>query len=275
MQLFNRKAAVVIGDVRVEGLRMSFQVTNSNDSEANTASVEISNLSEDTRGRILSQADGKKPQFIIEAGYKEVFGEIYKGKALEVSSTKTRDGWTLLAEAKDGQDELSSIVNVSMAPNVTMDKVVQRIAEGMGVKFKKAIARIQKGDINGGVTKFLTGVVAYGRGMTELDTIADKLGFEWSVQGGELEVRLPDETNSGESYTFDEDTGLVGSPQFVFDDSKRFVEFTTLLVPGLRPNGLVELESREFAGAYKMTRIDHTGDTHGDVWNSLVTARGV
>lgn len=275
-------------------LRIAFNVVNSTDPEANTADVVISNLSEHTRNELLKKTI--KPQLLIEAGYDEAFGQIYRGKAIELEARVENTGWTLRAAGKDGLDALRSVVNVSLAPNSTLDHAFEQIQnklKTLGINSADAVNRVKKGDIAAGAAKLVDGFVGFGRYLTEMDKLTGKIGAEWSIQGEKLEIRLPAETLPGTALQISPSSGLIGSPERIYDEtlnkgtkskkaaaknhksSDLIIRFTSLLQPDLRPYARIEMDSREFKGSFRVERVEHVGDTHGQEWSSTVEAKRI
>jgi hypothetical protein len=273
--LYNRKVSVRLADIEISELRIVFSIVNSTDQEANAADVQIYNLSESTRGRLLTNPD--RNALIVEAGYDEVFGEIYKGKTIGIDAHREGTSWVLRAAAKDGLDALRQVVNVSLAPGAKLDNAFTGTLSQLGVGVNEAIKRIRQGDIAAGTKTLIDGFVGFGRGMDELDKLTKKIGAEWSIQGEELQIRLPNETVGREIYVHPR-TGLVGSPERLYDEQRpgvHLVRFRSLLQPGFRPYARVELDSRSFSGTYRVEKVEHSGDTHGAEWTSVVEAREI
>lgn len=286
MRLFKRKCSVRIGDVEVSDLRIIFSVSNSTDQESNSAEASVFNLNEDNRNRLLT---GKlKPALTIEAGYDQVFGEIYRGKAVEVDQRKDGTNWVLRAAGKDGLDALRKVVNVSLSPGASLDKAFVETLRQLGINTGSAIDRVKKGDIAAATKTMVDGFIAFGRGMDELDKITKKIGAEWSVQGEELQIRLPNETLPGSALLIGPTTGLIDSPERVYSEAvkgdrsadkassgKLIIRFRHLLLPDFRPYQRIEMDSRSFKGAYRVEKVEHSGDTHGGEWLSTVEAKAL
>ncbi len=103
-----------------------------------------------------------------------------------------------------------------------------------------------------------------------LEELSQRAGLEWTVQDGQLYLVGPTSTRRDRVYVVSAATGLIGTPEIVTKTKKRRekvtgIRFQTLLLGELRPNHLVQLESREFRGAYKAERVMHQG---GNGWES-------
>lgn len=273
MRLYNRKATVTLNDVEVSDLRLTFSVKNTTDPEANEAEAEIYNLNENTRGRITAL---DRPRLVIEAGYEDVFGEIFRGKSVQVYSYKGRTGWVTKAQAKDGADALRKMINVSLAPGASLEQAFTGVAKQLGLNVNQVVQKVKSGNFAEATKTLVDGFVAFGRGLNELDKVSKKLGAEFSVQGEELHVMLPSETLQASAILVSDETGLIGSPERIYDEKRPnvlIVRFQHLLLPDFRPYARAELSTREFGGGFRIEKVEHQGDTHNaQQWISTVEA---
>lgn len=245
-------------------LRISFKVERSLESKSNKAQAQIFNLNEDTRGRIATRT--KLPQFIIEAGYRDTYAQVFEGQAVEITTTRNAPGVVTTVKAQDGFKASKERFVKSYTPGVKVGDVIGDIAASLGVNAKKSIARAKAGDFTGGVKQLFSGLSVSGNSQTELDKLAKTYGFDWSIQDGELQVLLPTETTTEESVVLGPDTGLVGSPERVLDEKKPgkiFVRGRSLLQPKIKPGRRLEIESNEISGSYRVLSVTHTGQSDG------------
>lgn len=284
-QLFRRRCAITVNDLRfnsdsVDSFRMTFRVERSSESNANTAEAQIFNLSQTSQGRIAVD----KPQFVIEAGYLDTVGTLFKGTAVSVSSSPQKPNIITEIKAADGLNEGRARVTGALAPGAELQQAIRLIAKSINVGAKKAIERAKQGDFDGSVKVFFNGLTLSGSAKRELDKLAESHGFEWSIQDGELEILLPGETIEETAVVVSPTTGLIGSPVRVLEEKKTNGDTTTkvtgkkptiivirgksLLQAGIRPNRRIDIRSEPVTGLFKIRKVTHVGDTHGAEWSS-------
>ena len=278
--LFDRRVAITVGEFRfvsdpsltaepivladgrlARGFKTAFKVELSHESKANKAQAQVWNLNEDTRGKISTPE--QKPQFIIEAGYRDTFSQIFKGEAVEITTTRNAPGVVTTMKAQDG---FKARISKSFSPGVNVGDVIGDVMESLGVNAKKGIARAKSGDLTGGVKQLFSGFTASGSSRDELDKMAKTYGFDWSIQDGELQVLLPEETTSEEAIVLNSSTGLIGSPIRVIDDKKpkaNIARGRALIIPKIKPGRRLELESNEISGSFRILKVTLTGQSDG------------
>lgn len=281
--LFGRRVAITLGTFRfvsdaspdgspvllddgskLYGFRVTFKVERSHESTGNKAQAQIFNANEDSRGKF---SDGRpRPHFIIEAGYRDTFGQLFAGEAVEISTTRNAPGIVTTIKAKDGFSASRQRIVKSFAPGANAGDVIADIAKSLGINASKAIARAKAGDFTGGIQRFFNGVSLSGNSKAEMDKFARTYGFDWSIQDGELQMLLPEETTKEEAVLLSADTGLIGSPARVYDDMKPravIMKGRSLLNPKIRPGRRLELESVEVSGSFRALKVEHAGQSDG------------
>ena len=264
-RLWERDLAVTVlppggAGVRITGLRVSFTVEKTTSAAPNSLEVRITNPSDDTSATLLK----RDYTLMLEAGYKDSVELLYVGDILEARDEWAAPDRTVTLSCGDGAKAIrKSTIFASFRGGTTAKQIFARLADAMGVPL---------GPI-GGIdnTQYVNGFSAAGSTRTALDTLTRRLGASWSIQDGELIVRAANEPEKGTLIQLDPDCGLVGSPE----RTDTGVRFKSLLQPRIRPGRKVRLKSRSLSGDYLVTKVTHTGDTHGDDWCSDVEARGI
>jgi len=282
-RLYIRETTVTVNDVqvvndrtvaglRVPGLRINFDVTRDLKGKTNRVLCNIFNLKEATRNKMAVD----KPIVEIEAGYTENFGVIFAGTGTQVTSEKTATGYVTAIEGKDGFRTLTRFLNESFAPNIPFQTVLLAVVNSLGVDVTQA-----KLDINAGI--FTTdlakqGYVLSGRADKLLDGFAKTFDFTWSIQNNELIMVLRDEAVVGSAILLTPTTGLVGSPLQILDEKRpniKMIKGRSLLHPGIIPGRRLLIEASQAEGIYKVNKIQHRGDTHGDDWHTNFEAQEI
>lgn len=269
--LFGRYAELLVGKADQEGLdlsdfRIEFEITKSNDPTANSGKISIYNLSQESR-TFMEQETNKDNPFLIQlnAGYtgNSTAGEsvgIYTGEILRAEHYKKGGDIVTALECSDsGSAIANSTVNVSYKAGTPLLTFLNAIAQQMNVE----VGEIQ--NISG--KQFLRPYAGSGKARNQLDFVAAQVGGEWSIQDGVLQIIQPEGSLEGNAILLTSETGLIGSPNKKQDDQGQTeVQFTALLQPLLKPDGLVRLESRFLEGDFKIKKLTHKGDTRSGPW---------
>lgn len=273
--LYKRSVVVFVADRRIEGLRVSFKITKTLDSTANKCAVSIYGLNEASRSVIKST---KKPPLILEVGHEEERGIIFSGEGTRPISEKGRDGWVTTIEGLTGMSAGRRFVNEGFGPGAKPGDVIRKIADKMGVKSKEAFARLKAGDFDGAVSTFAQGITISGPAKPELDKLARTLGFEWSIQDGELQILKPAEVAKNQAIKLSLESGLIGTPKPIKDEKRPgvpLVKATAILQPGFVPGRQVVIESETVVGRFKLEKVDMSGDTHGQAFFADLEGREI
>lgn len=270
-----REARVTVGGEAVrQGLDVAFRVERTRTREPNKCELRIWNLNADHRGQL--QRLGKTDQVVIEAGYAGSIGEIFRGTVREASSAKERVDWVSVIEASDGGEAVrSSRINQSFPPGTTVGRVIEAVATKLGVGVGNATRALLQGSqlrlgTKGLGREFTEGTIVSGSVADELTRLLASTGFEWSVQGEQLQVveigaalRKPPVRLAAPGL-ISHGTGLVGSPEV---GSNGVVRARALLNAELVPGRLVEIESRQvLQSTFGILRSDFLADTSGQDW---------
>jgi hypothetical protein len=52
-----------------------------------------------------------------------------------------------------------------------------------------------------------------------------------------------------------------------------YLKVKSVLQPGLRPGRGLQLQSAAYSGLFRIEKVKHEGDTHGQTWTSDIEAR--
>jgi hypothetical protein len=268
--LFERVCSVIVGTLRVDGLRVVFRVDKSTAKEPNTLDLQVTNLSEQSRAAM--QRKGLRVQVL--AGYAAQAAVIFTGDLRTADHVHAGTEWTTKITAGDGERAYQhDHVSESFAPNTPAADVVRRLVRRLGVDPGEAlqVAATLQG-------AFEHGFVAHGKVSAVLDRVLGSRGMGWSVQDGRLQLLRPGETAPGSAVVLSPDAGLVGSPEAgtpAVKGGPAVLKARSLLQPTLRPGGLVDLRSAAHRGQFRVEKVTHTGDTAGGDWYSDVELRAL
>ncbi len=264
-RLWNRYVAVTLGskeggdEVRFDRLRVIFQVEKTSESNPNTAKISIFNLSPE--GRAL--AEREKAIVILEVGYGENIEQLFYGDITRAYISRQGPDWVTTVECGDGSDALRSAhIDKSYAPGSDLKQVIRDVAQSFVDQGKVVMGSL----LGISSDKAQTGIAVSGGSKQVMDELTAKQNLEWSVQDNTLQV-LPKDQDSGlQAVLLTAETGLVGSPVKREIDGGVGVEFKSLIQPQLVPGRLVQIQSREVDGIYKLRTVTFAGDTHGQAF---------
>ena len=255
-RLYGRKVYLVIGPEgakgrRLEGLRVAWSIKKGQQKKPDPAKLQVYNLSADTRSFI--EQDGALVQ--LYAGYEDKPGLLFIGQVDEVDHKRDGKDWVTEIEARDGGKQYAGGLMSETYEATDSNRIIERIAESMGLTHVRRPADLE-------VVTFEYGLSVFGPGRDHLDQLTESLGAEWSIQGGELVITKTGEP-TGEPVVF-LDTGEGGTTNtglIRVDKTKKGIKALALSNGNIKPKGRVSIRSRKFTGLYKVTSLEHKGDS--------------
>lgn len=256
----------------IEGLRAQFNVQKDLASGPNKAEIKITNLSERTRSG-LQEKGGK---VLLFAGHEANQALIFRGDIRTIDHLFEGPNVITQIEAGDGERAyLNAFMSESFAPGIKIPKVIQIACKHLGLDISdvdtsvKALAGKQLDN----------GYVAFGKASNVLDKTLAAVGWSWSIQDDKVQILAPDGSTRARVVVLSSATGLIGSPLHVTPEKRHsttstgtarkskaktpYLKFTSLLSPEIRPGHLVEIQSRDIHGVYRVRKVRHEGDTDG------------
>lgn len=276
--LFQRDFAVTVGTFRIAArplgpvaidappsrptLRVQFKVEKTRDRDPNTADVTIYNLSEGSRKAFSVK---ERAPVVVEAGYAGNLHKVFSGTLSLAGHLRQGADWVTKFQAGDGLASYRSArISENFNPGVLVQDVVKKVAAKMGVGLGNVARKLGEGDFRGGLTEFTKGFAAAGQSSDVFDSLMRTLGFQWSIQDGQLEISKEGEPVDDQVVVLSPTTGLVGSPEI---GDKGAVKIRSLLQPGVSTGRLVQVRSALIDGAFfQVEKTTHYGDTWGAEW---------
>lgn len=279
---FNRVASVVFDDVdrpgfgfEISGLRISFDIQKTADKTPNTCKLVIYNLSEATRAKIK-----KDQKIILKAGYSDGAKPkvIFIGNISVYNHAKKHPEIVTTIDADDGlKGQVESRVTLSHGPGAKAATILKQIVKTL--PFSDELNKISLPDV-----EYPEGFAFTGPSRFALEKVLKKMGMEWSVQNDLLKVITQGGTDSSTAVVLKASTGLIGSPERLTSETRKAKgkdqtvkpgwKFESLINPEINPNGRVSVTSEQIKEntIFKVISVQHSGDTHGDNWNSTIEA---
>jgi len=267
--LFNRLARLRVGELGGEGrdlsgLRVSFSVAKTSESNSNVARISVYNLNPDSRALMETQP----LSVILEVGYRQIeanefleilaVGDVKRGK---VKHERQGADWVTTLEIGDGEIALQEkIYNKAFEPGASLRKIMSDVAGSFGKPVAKIIGLEDK--------TYNSSQTFSGSSKDVLDNLTKEAGLEWSIQDDEVQILKPDGNTTDEVIVLNSATGLLNSPV----KREQGVEFKALINPSIRPGRRVKIESRDLEGVYRVRKATFNGDTHEGSWTVDVEA---
>jgi hypothetical protein len=230
----------------ITDLRIAFNCVKTNESKPNNAKVKVWNLSDNTR----SGLESKGARVALEAGYIHNVATLFRGDVVKVVHKSQPPDIITEIEVKDGGNRFrNSRIDKGYPPGVKTQQVVQDLADKMELPTSSLI-----GVPN---VEYANGLTLSGYVRDQLDMLAKKNNFEWSIQDETLQI-IPKLSWSLDDFVkLTPQTGLIGSPS----KTDKGVKFDSLLQPRLRPGRRVQVEGKFLKGIYKIRKVTHQGDS--------------
>lgn len=247
-------------------LHISFSLEKADNSSLNTAKVMLWNLKKESRHAL----EEKDCMIILSAGYGNNLALILQGNV--TSSVTTEDGANKLTELEvmDGRVAIrDTYVTMSYVGNVNEKVLYDALAVEMGMPVVYS---------SGCVFRDIPDGYAYvGKACTCLDHLTSNNGKKYSIQNGILQVFVSGEAVGGRGYLLSKDTGLIGHPKRITSSEAELTdganktsqsgwEVTYLLNGAVGVNDVVQLESEEARGYFRVKKLVIDGDNLEGDW---------
>jgi len=263
-QLFGRKLVLRIGDKEWRGLRVAFSVRRSLRKRPNLArSIRVYGLNLETIGAIAVK--GALVQ--LTAGYESTAEVIFTGQLSRFQVVDEGADHPIEITARDGGAAWRKSVSRAFGGATTIRAIVEEMAKEMGLTVSPTVAASITGSTRGST-------VMRGYARDTLDITLRSAGYEWSIQDGALQVIKNGSALRKTAVVLSSETGMIGSPRAAEKGNGWIVE--SLMQPKLKPGRTVILRSKRTTGTYRITAVEHAGDTHSEnQWKSIVELREV
>lgn len=245
-------------------LHISFSIEKSDAESANTAKVQIWNLS-DKNLKILEEKD-----CVIElkAGYGNNRTLLLAGNVTSVITTSDNADKMTELEVVDGRVALRDTnIKISLNGVVSSKTVYGMIASKMGLSIKFAKGLTFK--------KMPNGYSFVGKGRTALKKMACCCGHMWSIQNGVIQVTEKGKPVSTLGYLLSPETGLISIPKriTISKSSKKKKEQTGYEVQyflngAVGINDTVKIKTEKVNGYFRIYKVVHDGDNIEGDWVS-------
>lgn len=264
-------------------LHVNFSLEKADTQSSNTGKLQISNLNDEHKA-LLSE---DKCVVEIKAGYSDTIGTIFLGGVANPSETLDNADRTLEVELVDGLSNYDSVGTMSMNGVVAGDAILSEIQKQMGIE--SAIITDKAAEMLASA-KYANGYCQVGRLKASLQSLMNKAGLSYSIQNGVLQVFYPGEPITMQAYKLSAETGLIAIPKKInmtqtslskgSDGKVSSLSAATSEsgngVPGYEVeyfingaigiNDLVQVESNNLNGIFRVCKQSYTGDNYSGDW---------
>jgi len=281
-QLLQRKCVVIVGPpdaaLRIEDLRVRFTVHKDSSIKPNTAEVRITNLSPSSRKRVQNRGD----PLIIQAGYEGTISTLFSGRIRTSDNVREGPDWTTLIRSGDGENAYAfASISTSFRAGTSKSAVLTALGNALAnfvtdpIDVRDALNTFS--GISGSVRQNL---VCHGKVVDYLDPILRQAGYEWSIQGGRLQVLKVGDTTAQAAFELSPTSGMIGSAEHGAGDGKfpeakaSIIKVRCLLEPQIQPGRKISLVSASVTGILRVIEGDYIGDTGGgQAWHNELQAK--
>ena len=262
---FMRQVEVIIGPkggegVKINGLKISFDIEKTDKPETNSARIEIFNLSKETHDKICVAGNHctLKAGYLDEAIAAILFGDVVKG-----IRKKADTDYITEIEVKDGRvSVMAGQVSVSYARDTDALTIVQDMIDALGLPSKGT-------ELIPADAKYPGAFAGIGQAADILREVLNKYELRYTIQNEMVYILKDDEASESTGLRLSPETGLLTMPQPVSDKTQETDttaeapnkwEFRTMLFPQLIPGAACKVESSNITTEMKVTRAKFRGD---------------
>ena len=251
-----------VGSAKETALHICFNIEKSDAETANTAKVQIWNLSD----RNLKLLESKDCIIELKAGYEDHIPLVLVGNVTSAVTTSDNADRMTELEVVDGRVALRDTdVSISLNGAVNCKDVYLYIASQMGIPVIFAPDLTHKILPNG--FSFV------GSARTGLQKLAGCCGHSWSIQHQILQVTWPGRPVSVQGYLLNNDSGLIDVPKRITlaassgsEEPVNGWEIQYFLNGAIGINDIVMVESPKVSGCFRVQKITMDGDNLEGDW---------
>ena len=246
--LYGRNVELIIDKQKYTNrdFEINFEVSFDGDPEPNISKVEIYNLSNTTLNNI-----NKKSRIVLNAGYDKDIGTLLLGGVKELETTfEGLDKVLKLLVADGSEDWFKTMVNKSYKGNIKASQVLKDVLGSFGLQ----IGEIEVAE---DIT-YTNGLNLNGLLQNSIKTITNDTKSKFYVKNGVIFIRpLKKGTETG--FLLTSDTGLIGSPERLSNESTEGYRVKMLLNHRINVDSIIRIESRSLTGNFRVKKGKHNG----------------
>lgn len=254
----------------IEQLRMQFAIELQLGGDPNTCDITITNLNADSRAWLQR----KGVHAILDAGHDGEYRQLFRGDLRSTAPIRTATDRDVLLQLGDGARAYRyARVSRSFREGTPIRDLVSEAAAAMQLPLSADVLDRVEFD-----KRLVLGDVVQGLAKDELTRLLAPLGYTWSIQRGVLQILNQTDVRGDQALVFDTgvDSGVIGSPSLrpgKLGSGRPSLAMQVLLRPDVVPGARIEVRSVDVQGHFKIEKVRHTGDTHGQDWTTEIDAK--
>ena len=255
--------------------RVVFQILHDYGGYTSYADIQIYGLSRETEAKVFKT--GQKISF--RCGYEDNVDYIFKGDLVNLIRDKRgSDRFARLICRSGAQARDNSSIYKTLGTGTVLPDVIKACADAMGLSLV-----INANDFSA-ARPFARGRALNGSPDEYLKKLAKENGFNYVIENEKIIVSGLDSYREGSVTQVSQFTGMVGQPEITEEGADVLVKMN----PKVKIFGRFQISSEyktfnfnniyyqnvkpsDGLGVYKILRIEHSGDSYGDDWNTKIT----
>jgi hypothetical protein len=238
------------------------------------ADISIYGISRGTEGKAFKR--GQKIDF--KAGYADSLDYIFRGEVVNLFREKRgADRLVRLICMGGAVNRQDTSIALTLGKNTSLVDIIKPLSAAIGYPLV-----IKKEDFEG---------INYGRGYAMngsptdyLKKLAKTHKFNWVIENNRLIVVKSESYRDGSVHQISQFTGMVGAPEITEVGADVDLKLSPKIKIGGRFQITSEYKTFNFSdvyfkgikesqglGVYRIFKIEHSGDSYGDNWNSKIT----
>jgi len=251
------------------GHRIQFDIEKTASADQNKGSITLTNINDDMKGFIeasagqevyvkLEAATNQEPLKVIFLGTIVSLTDRFEGVD-RITKLTLGDGYTPAKEA---------VSSVSFLANETYKSIIERLLVDMklptGIFDEPPLLMVAKAPWS-----------YDGPTVDGLRRVAKEINYRFNITDGKVNFVDRHRVNLTEVAEYNERSGLIGSPAILdksqgikqgSSESPTGIRFKVLLDGNLTVDSLVIINSRDFEGTFRISKVNHSGDWRGNGW---------
>lgn len=291
----------------VSALDLEFKILRTLKPAPNRAVITLWNVNPEHRAALLKRNRPNGPNgsdvpiFVqVEAGYQGRNATLLAADMREVASRREGESWKTIISMDDG----GAAVRAARFPNggiqftkgTPIGQVLRQAASAVGIGLGNAGNYEATADIFGWNKVLPHTMTLTGPAYDGLKRVTDSIGVTLSVQGGVLQLLPKGRPLRQSAIRLSPDTGLLESPEAAIDSTVSLgfaktasgrpstpspphprntgiLKVKSLLIPGLVPGRVVQLDSEAYKGSYEISEVEYVGQSFGTEWCAIMVLR--
>lgn len=254
--------------------RVTFNILHDYGGYTSYADIQIYGLSRATEAKVF-----KEGQVIaFRAGYADTGDYIFKGELINLLRDKQGADRITRLICRSGTQRDTASINKTLGKNVTLTEIIKECAGAIGLPLV-----INEQDFES-LKPYSRGKCLTGSPDEILKQLSKAWGFNYIIENDKIVITGKGSFRGGSIVPVSQFTGMVGQPEI----TEQGADVVVRMNPKIKIGGRFEIKSEyktfnfnnayyqdikesDGLGVYRIFRINHTGDTHGDDWNTKIT----